>query len=289
MTTTESATTGSASANSPDATDQPTADRRNWRGATFPVQVLVLSARSLKATAKDPRIVVFSLLQPLIMLALFSQVFGKAMAGSIPGQSGSYINYLLPAILVTTGIGSALQSGVGLITDMKNGVLARFRSLPIRMGSVLLARSLSDLVRTAVQLLVLLFAATVLFGFSPAGGAVGALSALLLSLFVSWALAWVFLGIAAWVRKEEVMQSVGFLATFPLMFASSAFVPLESLPTWLQVVGKVNPLTYAVDACRDLSLSLPVGSGVLWALATGTLLLLIGVVAAIRGFRRPLV
>lgn len=290
MTTTESTKTESGpTPTGPDPTDQRTTDRRRWRGATIPVQVLVLSARSLKATAKDPRIVVFSLLQPLIMLALFSQVFGKAMAGSVAGQGGSYINYLVPAILVTTGIGSALQSGVGLITDMKNGVLARFRSLPIRMGSVLLARSLSDLVRTAVQLVVLLLAAAVLFGFSPAGGVLGALSALLLSLFVSWALAWVFLGIAAWVRKEEVMQSVGFLATFPLMFASSAFVPLESLPTWLQVVGKVNPLTYAVNACRDLSLNMPVGSGVFWALATGTLLLLIGVAAAIRGFRRPLV
>ena len=262
--------------------------RPQWRGASVPAQILVLSGRSLKALIQDKRIVVFSLLQPLIMLTLFSQVFGKAMAGSIPGAGGSYINYLFPAILVTTGIGSAMQSGVGLITDMKNGVLARFRSLPIRLGSVLLARSLADVARLAVQLVVLLVAAVVIFGFSPAGGVFGALSALVLALFVSCSLSWVFLGIAAWARKEEVMQSIGFMATFPLMFASSAFVPLEALPNWLRVVGTINPLTYAVNASRDLCLALPVGSGVVSALGTGTLLLLVGATAAIKGFQRPI-
>src|SRR5207249_288936 len=151
-------------------------------------------------------------------------------------------------ILVTTGIGASLQSGIGLITDTKNGVLARFRSLPIRLSTVLVARSLSDLVRTAIQLVILLVFAAILFGFNPAGGFVGVAAALLLALTVSWALTWVFLAIAAWLRNEEAMQTVGFLAMFPLMFASSAFVPLASLPTWLKVVATINPLTYAVDA-----------------------------------------
>ncbi|SDO95136.1 ABC-2 type transport system permease protein [Actinopolyspora xinjiangensis] len=261
-------------------------DRANWHGANVWTQIVVLTGRSLRAVVKDPRIVVFSLLQPLIMLTLFSQVFGKALMSSI--QTGSYINYLMPAILVTTGIGASLQSGVGLITDMKNGVLGRFRALPIRMGSVLLARSLADLFRTAVQLVILLCAAAVLFGFSPKGGLLGTFSAWLLALMVSWSLTWVFLAIASWVRKEEVMQSVGFLAMFPLMFASSAFVPLDALPNWLSVVARVNPLTYAVDASRDLSLALPVGTGVLSAVGASAVLLLVGAFFAIKGFRRPL-
>ncbi|MBA8823726.1 ABC-2 type transport system permease protein [Saccharopolyspora lacisalsi] len=268
--------------------DELLSSRREWHGAGVGTQVLVLTGRSLRAVLADPRIVIFSLLQPLIMLTLFSQVFGKALMGSISTAGGGYINYLMPAILVTSGIGAALQSGVGLITDMKNGVLARFRSLPIRMGAVLLGRSLADLVRTAVQLVVLLLAAVVLFGFSPAAGLVGTFGALLLALLVSWSLTWVFLAIASWVRKEEVMQSIGFLAMFPLMFASSAFVPLDALPTWLRVVATINPLTYAVDASRDLSLALPTGTGVISALATSALLLVIGAVFAIRGFRRPL-
>jgi ABC-2 type transport system permease protein len=263
--------------------------RSSWRGASLTTQIRVLSGRSLTALVNDPRLIIFSLLQPLIMLTLFSQVFGKAMLGSVAAQGGSYINYLMPAILVTTGIGAALQSGVGLITDMKNGVLARFRALPINMACVLIARSLADLARTAIQLVVLLAAAAVLFGFSPAGGFGGVISALLLSLFVAWSLTWVFLALASWVRKEEVMQSIGFLAMFPLMFASSAFVPLSALPVWLRAVGTINPLTYAVNASRNLSLALPVGAGVVSAVATSLLLCAVGIGFAITGFRRPLV
>ncbi|WP_433870125.1 ABC transporter permease [Saccharopolyspora sp. CA-218241] len=265
-----------------------TSHPRSWRGAGFGTQVLVLTGRSLRALVKDPRVLIFSLLQPLIMLALFSQVFGKAMMGSVATDSGSYINYLMPAILVTTGIGAALQSGVGLITDLKNGVLRRLRTMPIRPSSILLARSLSDLVRTAVQLAFLLLVGAVLFGFSPAGGITGAVGALLLSVFVSWALSWVFLAIAVWVRKEEVMQSIGFLAMFPLMFASSAFVPIDSLPAWLGAVATVNPLTYAVDASRNLSLALPLGTGVLSAVITSGVLCALAIALAVKGFRRPL-
>ncbi|GAA4857632.1 ABC transporter permease [Saccharopolyspora rosea] len=269
----------------PTTDDHPRPARR-WRGAGYATQVRVLTGRSLRALLADPRLIVFSLLQPLIMLVLFSQVFGRAMAGSVGG--GSYINYLMPAILVTTGIGAGMSSGVGLITDMKNGVLARFRSLPIRLSSVLLARSLSDLVRTAVQLVVLLVVASAVFGFSPAGGLPGVLSALALALLVSWALAWIFMAIAVWVRKEEVMQTVGFFAMFPLMFGSSAFVPINAMPGWLQVIATINPLTYAVDASRNLSLALPVGTGPLAAVGTSALLCVVGITFAVRGFRRPL-
>lgn len=266
---------------------KPAAPRR-WRGASYPTQIRVLTGRSLRAVVKDPRVVIFSLLQPLIMLVLFSQVFGKAMMGDVASQGGSYINYLMPAILVTTGIGAAMQSGVGLVSDMKNGVIARFRALPIGMSSVLIARSLSDLVRTAVQLIVLLTVASLVFGFAPAGGLAGTLGAFCLALFVSWSLSWIFLALGAWLRKEEVMQSIGFLAMFPLMFASSAFVPIQALPDWLGIVAKINPLTYAVDASRNLSLALPTGTGVISALATSALLCAIGIAIAVRGFRRPL-
>ncbi|WP_406690925.1 ABC transporter permease [Saccharopolyspora sp. ID03-671] len=261
---------------------------RRWRGAPYPTQVLVLTGRSLRAVIKDPRVVVFSLLQPLIMLVLFSQVFGKAMMGNVADQGGSYINYLMPAILVTTGIGAAVQSGVGLVSDMKNGVIARFRALPIGMSAVLIARSLADLARTAVQLIVLLTVASLVFGFSPAGGLGGTLGAFGLALFVSWSLSWIFLALGAWLRKEEVMQSVGFLAMFPLMFASSAFVPIQALPSWLALVARINPLTYAVNASRDLSLALPTGTGVPAALGTSAVLCALGIAAAVRGFRRPL-
>lgn len=258
-----------------------------WRGTDFGTQVLVLTQRSLRTLVSDPRMIVFSILQPLIMLTLFSQIF--ASIANTPGfpQGVAYIDFLMPAILVNTAMQSALQAGVGLVTDMKNGVLARFRSLPIRSGSVLVARSLSDLVRTAAQLLLMLVFAVVVFGYSPAGGVVGTGAALALALAVGWGLGWIFLAIAAWLRNAELMQTVGFLAMFPLMFASSAYVPISGLPGWLQAVAKVNPLTFAVDAARSLALAQPV-TGVVGALVTSAVLAVAGWLFAVKGFRRPL-
>jgi ABC-2 type transport system permease protein len=271
------------------ATIAPTAPALpRWRGTGVGNQIAILTGRSLRALVNDPKLMVLSLLQPLVMLLLFSQVFGSMAGGANFPAGVTYINYLMPAILVTSGVGAALQSGIGLVTDMKNGVLGRLRSLPVSNVSVLVARSLSDLVRTAVQLLVLLIAATVLFDFSPAGGLLGVLPAFLLALAVSWALSWIFLAVGAWVRNAESMQTVGFLAMFPLMFASSAFVPIDGLPLWLRVVATINPLTYAVDASRNLALAMPVGNGVIGALAASVGLLAVGVVAAVRGFRRPI-
>lgn len=270
------------------ATLAPTAALPRWRGTSTASQIAILTGRSLRSLVGDPKLVIFSVLQPLIMLLLFSQVFsGMANTAGFP-EGVSYINYLLPAILVTSGVGAALQSGIGLVSDMKNGVLARFRSLPIGHASVLVARSLSDLIRTALQLVILLVAAFVLFDFSPAGGVLGVVPAFLLALAVSWALSWVFLAVGAWVRNAESMQTIGFLAMFPLMFASSAFVPVDGLPAWLRVVATVNPLTYAVDASRNLALDLPAGGGVAAALAASAGLMVVGIIAAIRGFRRPL-
>ncbi len=257
------------------------------RGTDFGTQVLVLTQRSLRTLVSDPRMIVFSILQPLIMLTLFSQIFaGIANTPGFP-RGVAYIDFLMPAILVNTAMQSALQAGVGLVTDMKNGVLARFRSLPIRSGSVLVARSLSDLVRTAAQLLLMLVFAVVVFGFSPAGGVAGTAAALALALAVGWGLGWIFLAIAAWLRNAELMQTVGFLAMFPLMFASSAYVPISGLPGWLQAVATVNPLTFAVDAARSLALAQPV-TGVAGALATSAALAVAGWLFAVKGFRRPL-
>jgi ABC-2 type transport system permease protein len=267
--------------------DTPVETRSAWRGSGFGTQVLVLTQRSLRALVSDPRMVFFSLLQPLIMLTLFSQIFSSI--ANTPGFPAgvNYIDYLMPAILVNTAMQSALQAGVGLVTDMKNGVLARFRSLPIRMGSVLVARSLSDLVRTAIQLLVMMLFAVLVFGFSPAGGILGVGAALALSLLVGWGLGWVFLAIASWLRNAELMQTVGFLAMFPLMFASSAYVPISGLPGWLQTFANLNPLTHAVDAARGLALAQPV-TGVAAAIITSLVIAAVGGAFAVKGFRKPL-
>ncbi|MGI9062742.1 MAG: ABC transporter permease [Pseudonocardiaceae bacterium] len=259
---------------------------QRWAGTGPLTQVRVLTGRSLR-TLRDPRLLVMSLLQPLIMLTLFSQVFrGIAQSPGFP-VGVDYIDYLMPAILVTTASQAAMWSGAGLATDLKNGALARFRTLPISMTSVLVARSLFDLARSAVQLVVLAGAATLLYGYSPAGGVTGTMAALVIGLAVGCGLSWVFLALASWVRNVELMQMLGFMVIFPLMFASSAFVPVDGLPGWLQVVATVNPMTYAIDAARGWALADPAGGATVGAfLAAAVLTVVAGTVAA-RGVRRP--
>ncbi|GGM73107.1 transport permease protein [Longimycelium tulufanense] len=274
-----------ATATPPRTTSTPPT-RRTWSGTSLPNQVLVLTGRSLRAL-RDPRMLVMSLLTPMIMLLLFSQVF-RSIAHTPGFPTGvNYIDYLLPAILVTTATQAALTSGVGLANDLRNGVLSRFRALPIRMVSVLFARSFYDLTRSAVQLVLLLMAAALLFGYAPGGGILGSAAALALAIAVGWGLGWAFLALGAWLRTVEVMQTVGFVAIFPLMFASSAYVPIASLPGWLQAVAKVNPLTYAIDAARGLALGTPTLGPIAGALLTSAVITVIGSSLAARGIRRP--
>lgn len=260
-----------------------------WQGAGAPRQVLVLTLWCLRTLVSDRRVIVFILLQPLIMLVLFTQVFGAIVnpASLPPGMS--YVDYLLPAVLLTTGIGPAVAAGSSLVREMDRGALTRFRAMPLGLHWVLVARSLSDLCRVAVQLLVLLAAGTLFFAFTAGGGVLGSLAAFLVALLVVWSLMWIFLALGAWLRSPEIMQSIGFVLMFPLMFASSAFVPLESLPSWLRAVAVVNPMTYAVNAARHLSMGEPVGTSVLLAVGTGAGVLFVAGFLATVGFRRPLV
>lgn len=269
--------------------EHPASPDLGWHGSSFATQVWVLTARSLNAFLRDPKMLFFSLLQPLVMLLLFSQVFAGLQ--HLPGldQYGSYINYLLPATLVTTAMTAAMSSGVGLLTEISNGVIARFRSMPVSLFAVLLARSLSDTVRMAIQLVVMLLVAALLFGFTPAGGILGVTIALVVSLVVGWGLGWLFLAIATWLKKAETMQAVAFLTMFPLMFASSAYMPVGSMPGWVQFVANINPLSYAIYAARGLATEIwaaPVAPTLIASLGISAVIAMIGGYIATRNFRR---
>ncbi|WP_371603907.1 ABC transporter permease [Streptomyces sp. NBC_01220] len=257
-----------------------------WRGGSIRAQLWVLTGRQIRSMYGDTRLALFSLLQPLIMLLLLSEIFGSMANRDDFPHGVRYIDYLVPALLVTTGIGSAQGAGVGLVKDMDNGIVARFRVLPTRLPLVLVARSLADLLRVFTELLVLLACGTVFFGFRPSGGVLGTAAALLLTVFVIWSLIWCFIALAAWLRSVEVMSSIAVLVMFPLMFASSAFVPLKGLPEWLQVVAKVNPVTYAVDGSRRLALGWDLGLGVVGALGTSAVLLALAGFVAAKCFQR---
>ncbi|MFD3997188.1 ABC transporter permease [Streptomyces sp. NPDC058583] len=263
-------------------------DPAQWQGSSVFVQIRVLTGRSLRSLVTDPGVVLFGLLQPVIILFVLTQVFSKM--GAPPHFPGgiTYLDFVLSAVLIDNAVQSAVQSGVGLVDDLKNGVVARLRSLPIVPGTLLVARSISNLVRSAVQAVVILVLAVTVLGYSPRGGAAEVAASVGLTLFMSWSIGWAFIAAGAWLRRAEPMQNLAVIAILPLMFASSAYIPVADLPAWLRAVAEVNPLTYAIDATRALALGIPGGDAIVPALVIGGVIAAVGSTLAVLGFRRPL-
>jgi ABC-2 type transport system permease protein len=257
-----------------------------WRGTSVPHQVVILTQRSLRSLVGSPALVIVGLLQPMIILVLFSQVFSSIANTPAFAPGVSYIDFLLPAVLVMGAISSALQSGVGLVEDMRNGVINRFRAMPVAPFAIMVARSLTDATRYAVQLGLMVIIAALVFDFRPAGGIAGVATAWLLDIAVGWGLGWVFMALACWIRQAELIQTITSMLMFPLMFASSAYVPVQSLPGWLHYVAVVNPVSYAVDASRGFALGQPAVGAATAALLVVAALGTAGAAVAGWGFRR---
>lgn len=255
---------------------------------TVIVQTWVLTLHALRANFADKRVVFVKVLQPLVLLLVLGAVFGNIVDSQVLPQSIDYLDYLLPALLVTSGIGTAAASGTVLSRDMERGLMVRLRSLPIAMSSVLIARSLADLARMVIQMKLLVTCAWLFFDFSPHGGVVGVAAAIMLGSVVLWSVIWLFLALACWLRSLDAMQSIAALATFPLMFASTAFVPLEAMPALLRMVASVNPLSYAVEASRGLCFGTAALTNIIPAIMTSIVVAAVGIIAAILGFRRPI-
>lgn len=257
-----------------------------YTGASLPTQIAVLSQRSIKAYVSDKRQLITSLMMPVIMLLLFSQVFGSIANTAAFPPGVTYINFLVPAIIVTTVMSAATSSGVGLVSDLESGVLNRFRALPINLLAVPTARSLAGIVRSTFQAIVIIALAFVFLGFRPAGGIPGLIAAIGVSVVLGFGLSWIFLALGATFRHAETVQTVSMVVMFPLMFASSAYVPVASLPTWLQVIAKVNPLTYAIDASRHFCLGQPSLNATVLSLVISLAIAGIGMIWAARAFRK---
>ena len=257
-----------------------------WPRSGLATQVGILSARAMRQVFLQPSRLAFSLIQPIIMLTLFSQVFRTLASTPLFPAGVSYIDFLVPAILFTTATTVATQAGVAMTTDMRNGVLSRFRSMPVGPFAVVAARSVADLCRGVLELSVMVVMALLIFNFRPDGGFGGTVLAMALALSVGWALGWLFLAAATWLRGAENVQTLGILVVMLLQFASSAFVPVASLPGYLQVVATINPLSHGIDAARGLILGRPVGGNVAVTLAICLVISVLGMVFATWGLRR---
>jgi ABC transporter DrrB family efflux protein len=212
----------------------------------------VVSGRNLRHFVRQPDLLVFSTIQPIMFVLLFTYVFGGAISHSLP-RGVSYIDYLLPGILVQSVTFRASMTAIGLSDDLKLGVIDRFRSMPMARSAVLIGRTAADLVRN-VLIIVLMIIVGYIIGFRFQAGVAQALACLALVSAFGLALSWIFAFVALTVRSAEAAQSAGFVILFPLVFASSVFVPVSSMPSWLQAFAKVSPVTLTANAARSLAL-----------------------------------
>jgi len=211
------------------------------------LDAMVLARRSVLATVRLPELIVFTAIQPVMFVLLFRYVFGGAI--QVPG--GQYVNFLMPGIFVQTVAFGGVITGIGLAEDMHRGLIDRFRSLPMSSSAVVTGRTVADLARNLFTVVIMLLVGF-LVGFRPGGTAFEFLLGILLIMGVSFAFSWISAFIGLLVRSVEAAQSGGFIWMFPLTFASSAFVPVSSMPSWLQVFARHNPVSVLSDALRGL-------------------------------------
>jgi ABC-2 type transport system ATP-binding protein len=212
----------------------------------------VVTTRNLRHFIRQPQLLIFSTIQPIMFVLLFAYVFGGAVQGSLPGGV-MYIDFLLPGIFVQSVAFRATQTAVGLSEDLERGVVDRFRSMPMARSAVLLGRTVADLVRN-VLIIGLMIVVGYVIGFRFHTGLPGALASVAVVSAFGFALSWIFAFVALVVGGAEAAQSAGFVVIFPLVFASSVFVPVSSMPDWLQAVAKVSPVTLTANTARSYAL-----------------------------------
>jgi ABC transporter DrrB family efflux protein len=209
--------------------------------------IAVISKRNLLRIVRTPRLLITSAIPPALFVVLFRYVFG----GAIHTPGPNYADYLLPTIMILAMLLGA-TTAVAFATDLAGGMIDRFRSLPIARPAVLAGRTTADLARIILVVAVSL-GIGVAVGFRFHNGFWLGLSGLGLILAFGYAMSWEMIWVALKVRDPETAQVAGFLPAVPLVFASSGFVPVLSLPGWLQGFARVQPVSVTINAVRALT------------------------------------
>ena len=245
---------------------------------------LVIAERNLIRLPRAPDLLLAFTVQPIMFVLLFAYVFGGAISTHSPGTS--YIDFLIPGIIVQNIAFGGFVTALGLNEDVHKGLIDRFRSLPMARPAVLAGRTTSDIVTNLLSIVVLLVTG-IIIGFSFHDTTpLNVLAGVGLLLLFGYAFSWVFAFVGLSVSSPEAANSFGFIAIFPLTFVSSAFVPVFTMPAGLRWFANINPFTYVVDAMRHLWIGFPAGNhvwgSVIWCFV------IIGVFAplAVRRYRR---
>ncbi|HZQ27520.1 MAG TPA: ABC transporter permease [Acidimicrobiales bacterium] len=239
----------------------PTVRRPKWQWAIL--DGLAVTERNLIAYTRIPEALFFSSVQPVMFVLLFRYVFGGAI--KVPGLD--YVNYLMPGVFVQTVLFGSVSTSIGLAEDLQTGLIERFRSLPMARSAVLAGRTTADLCRN-VFVVMLMTAVGYAVGFRIGTNVPLFLAGAALLLLFAYAVSWGFSVIGLSAPDSETAQVMAFPVLFPLTFASTAFVPLSSMPSWLQVFARNQPVSIVVNASRALMVggptTGPVRTALLW-------------------------
>ena len=242
---------------------------------------LVLARRNLLRIPRQPDLLLAFTIQPVMFVLLFVYVFGGAIR--TPGYD--YVDFLMPGIITQSISFGGFVTAVGLSEDLRKGLIDRFRSLPMSRAAVLAGRTLSDVATNGLSL-VLLVAVGMIAGFDFKTGPLEVAGGFVLMLLFGYAFSWFFAWIGLLVSSPEAANSVGFIAIFPLTFASSAFVPTDSMPQALRTFADVNPFTIVTNAMRALWVDAPAGNAIWGAFAWTLGLIAVFAPLAVARYRR---
>ncbi len=246
-------------------------------------QTLLMAWRALKKMRRNPEQFFDVTIQPLLFTAMFAYIFGGAISGSV----SNYLPLLIPGIVAQTVLTSCMATGVQLREDFDKGVFDRFKSLPIARLAPLAGPMLADAVRYLIAS-TLTFATGIALGYRPGGGVLGVAGAILLAIFAGWSLAWIFAWFGTIARSAQAVQGISMLVLFPLTFLSNAFVPVSTLPSWLQAFVRINPVSHLVSASRALANRGAVTSELGWTVLACLTVVAVFAPLAVTAYKRKL-
>jgi ABC transporter DrrB family efflux protein len=243
--------------------------------------ILIMTKRNLIRYRRLPQLIVFSSIQPVMFVLLFVYVFG----GAIETSNVDYVNYLLPGILVQTVLFGAMMTGVGLADDLSKGMIDRFRSLPMARSAVLAGRTIAETIRN-IFVIILIILVGLAIGFRIEQGILDFILAMLLVLLFGFAFSWVSATIGLAVKNVETAQVSGFIWVFPLVFASSIFVPVQTMKPGVRAFAEHNPISYIANVARSSSLGMPIGNDIWYSLLWISVILIVFIPLAINRYRK---
>lgn len=240
-----------------------------------------MAYRGLLKIKRTPEQLFDVTLQPIIFTLMFTYIFGGAISGDVI----SYLPVIIPGILVQTVITTSIVTGTQLREDMDKGVFDRFKSLPIARIAPLAGALLADTIRYTIAT-VLTFSMGYIMGYRPGGGFDHVVLAGLLVIFCSWSISWIFAFFGVIARTASSVQGISMLVLFPLTFLSNAFVPVETMPNWLQFFVKINPISHLVTAVRELANNGSVGTDLSIALLGAIIIVAIFAPITVKAYMR---